>query len=87
MSEQLDRVQVPFTGEHFAAFCLKMVGQPYWYGTCLYKCTNSLLTRKSEQYASHYGSSRTKQYKADIAAKRGRLFCLRTHAPSSTLRA
>ena len=25
---------VPFTNAHFAAFCLEMVGQPYWYGTC-----------------------------------------------------
>ena len=47
MSEQVNRALIPFTGEHFAAFCLKMVGQPYWYGVCLYKCTNSLLTRKS----------------------------------------
>ena len=35
-----DRVQTPMTNEHFAAFCRSMVGQPYWYGTCLYKCGN-----------------------------------------------
>lgn len=52
------RITTPFTNEHFAAFCLSMVGQPYWYGTCLYKCTESLRSSKSNQYPSHYGSSR-----------------------------
>lgn len=65
-----ERIQIPFTNEHFAAFCLKMVGQPYWMGTCLYKCTRSLLNRKSEQYASSYGSSRTARYTQDIALKK-----------------
>lgn len=32
MSERKD---TPFTNEHFIAFCEKMVGQPYWYGTCV----------------------------------------------------
>jgi hypothetical protein len=41
-----DRKNTPFTNEHFAAFCEKMLGQPYWWGTCLYKCTEGLLTRK-----------------------------------------
>lgn len=63
-----ERIASPFTNEHFAAFCLSMVGQPYWYGTCLYKCTESLRSRKAEQYPSHYGSSRTSRYKQDIAA-------------------
>ena len=61
------RMQTPFTNEHFAAFCEQMVGQPYWFGTCGYKATTSLLKRKTEQYPSHYGSSRTSQYKQDIA--------------------
>ena len=29
-----DRVHTPMTNEH-AAFCQSMVGQPYWYGTCV----------------------------------------------------
>ena len=62
-----DRKMTPFTNEHFAAFCEQMVGQPYWFGTCGYKATTSLLKRKTEQYPSHYGSSRTSQYKQDIA--------------------
>ena len=63
------RIQTPFTNEHFADFCLKMVGQPYWYGTCGYKATTSLLNRKTNQYPSHYGSSRTSRYKKDIQNK------------------
>ena len=65
-----DRINTPFTNEHFAAFCLAMVGQPYWYGTCLYKCTESLQSRKAKQYPSHYGSSRTSRYRDDIAKKK-----------------
>lgn len=65
-----DRTQIPFTNEHFAAFCLRMVGQPYWYGTCLYRCTESLRVRKADQYPSAYSSSRTARYKQDIAAKK-----------------
>lgn len=64
-----NRVNTPFTNEHFAAYCLAMVGQPYWFGTCGYKATSNLLSRKSNQYPSHYGSSRSNQYKADINAK------------------
>lgn len=66
----MSRAMIPMTNEHFAAFCLQMVGQPYWYGTCLYKCSDSLRTRKAEQYPSHYKDSRTEQYKADIRDKK-----------------
>lgn len=62
-----ERVNTPFTAEHFVAYCLRMVGHPYWYGTCGYKATSSLLSRKAKQYPSHYGSSRTNRYKQDIA--------------------
>lgn len=67
MSERKD---IPFTNEHFVAFCEKMVGQPYWYGTCVYKCTQSVLNSKASQYPSHYGSGRTSRYKDDIARKK-----------------
>lgn len=60
----------PFTGAHFAAFCLSMVGQPYWYGTCLYKCSESLRARKARQYPSHYSSSRTARYQRDAAREK-----------------
>ncbi len=69
MSE-INRALVPFTNEHFAAFCEKMIGQPYWFGCCLYKATGSLLTRKTNQYPSSYASSRTARYKQDIANRK-----------------
>lgn len=65
-----NRIDTPFTNEHFAAYCLAMVGQPYWYGCCGYKATSDLLARKAKQYPSHYTSNRTARYKQDIAAKK-----------------
>lgn len=65
-----DRVNTPFTNEHFAAFCLSMVGQPYWYGCTINRCSESLRARKTNQYPAHYGSSRTNRYKDDIARKK-----------------
>lgn len=44
-----------------------MVGQPYWYGTCAYQCTQSLLSRKAQQYPTHYENNRMARYKDDIA--------------------
>ena len=64
-----ERINTPFTNEHFADWCQKMVGQPYWYGTCVYKATSSLLSRKTNQYPSHYTSDRTSRYKQDVANK------------------
>ena len=58
-----------FTNVQLADFC-KMVyekGTPYWYGTCWYECTNSLLDRKKTQYPSHYTESRMPKYKQAIA--------------------
>ena len=65
-----ERIDTPFTNEHFASFCLSMLGQPYWYGTVVYKCTENLRSRKARQYPSHYGSSRTSRYRDDIAKKK-----------------
>ena len=47
-----DRIDTPLTNEHFAAFCLSMLGLPYWYGTALHKCSDSLLASKARQYQS-----------------------------------
>ena len=44
-----ERINTPFTNEHFVAFCEKMVGQPYWYGSVVYKCTENLRARKAKQ--------------------------------------
>ena len=65
-----ERINTPFTNEHFVAFCEKMVGQPYWYGSVVYKCSENLRARKSKQYPAHYGSSRTARYRDDIAKKK-----------------
>lgn len=70
MSTQTNRENTTFTNEHFAAFCVKMLGQPYWYGTCVYKCTEGLRSRKAQQYPSSYADSRTARYKQDSAAHR-----------------
>jgi len=70
MSEQMNRAAVPFTNEHFMAFCEKMLRQPYWYGCCLYKATNSLLSKKTSQYPSSYIVSRMVRYRQDITAKK-----------------
>ena len=43
-------------------------GWVYWYGTCCYKCTESLLRRKTEQYPSQYSDKRQATYKKHIAA-------------------
>jgi len=65
-----ERINIPFTNEHFVAFCEKMLGQPYWYGSVVYKCTENLRARKAKQYPAHYGSSRTARYRDDIAKKK-----------------
>ncbi len=44
------------------------LGQAYWYGTCCYACTASLLASKARQYPSAYTESRMSRYRADIAA-------------------
>lgn len=69
MSEQA-RADIPLTNEHFTAFCEKMLGQPYWYGCCLYKAADGLLSRKTNQYPSSYASSRMARYKQDISDRK-----------------
>lgn len=49
------------------AWAQTMLGQPYWYGTCCYKATSSLLASKTKQYPDHYKAARTARYNADIA--------------------
>ncbi len=58
-----------FKASELVAFCLSMVGMPYWYGTCVYNCTSSLHKRKSKQYPTHYKSGRTARYNSDISKK------------------
>lgn len=58
-----------FTSQHFVEFCEKFVNHPYWYGTCVYNCTQDRYNSKSKQYPSHYTSSRAAKYKQHIEAK------------------
>lgn len=58
------------TNKQLAAFALRCYqnGVRYWYGTCYYKCTASLLKSKTNQYPKHYTDARKKSYQADINA-------------------
>ena len=58
-----------FTAAHFVEFCKRFVGRPYWYGTCVYTCTESRYNSKKKQYPGHYTESRKKKYMQHIAAK------------------
>ena len=58
-----------YTNLHFVEFLKAFVGQPYWYGTCVYKCTTSTLNSKSKQYSSHYTDSRMSKYQQHISKK------------------
>lgn len=57
-----------FKASELVTFCKSMIGMPYWYGTCVYPCTESRLTSKAKQYPSHYTSSRMPTYRKHIAA-------------------
>ena len=39
----------------------------YWYGTCGYKCSQSLYNSKAKQYPAHYTASRKSGYMKDIS--------------------
>lgn len=58
------------TNHDLVAFVKGMVGQPYWYGTCVYRCTEVLRKRKANQYPSHYKSDRTGTYRKHINDKK-----------------
>ncbi len=58
------------TNHDLVAFVKGMVGQPYWYGTCVYRCTEELRQRKADQYSSHYKSNRTPTYQKHISEKK-----------------
>ena len=58
-----------YKASELVKFAKSMIGQPYWYGTCVYPCTHSLLDRKEAQYPKHYTASRMSRYEKDIKAK------------------
>lgn len=55
------------TNVDLVAWTKKMLGQPYWFGTCCYPATASLLASKAKQYPDSYKQARMARYKADIA--------------------
>lgn len=57
------------TNVDFVKFLKGMVGQPYWYGTCVYKCTSALLNKKAGQYPTHYTDARMPTYKKHVTNK------------------
>lgn len=65
-----------FKSSQLVAFVKSMVGMAYWYGTCVYMCSESVLKSKTNQYPSHYGSNRTATYKKHIAARKVCMDCI-----------
>lgn len=60
-------VMLDKTNLGLVAHARSWIGNPYWYGTCCYKCTESLLASKTNQYPAHYTTSRVPRYRDDIA--------------------
>ena len=65
-----------FKSSQLVAFVKSMVGMAYWYGTCVYMCSESVLKSKTNQYPSHYRSNRTATYKEHIAARKVCMDCI-----------
>lgn len=66
IGEEENNMSEKFTSPHFVEFVKGFVGQPYWYGTCVYQCNTALLQRKTQQYPDHYTADRMNKYKANI---------------------
>ena len=54
-----------YKASDFVEACKRLVGMPYWYGTCIYPCSRSLLASKKVQYPTHYRESRMRKYESD----------------------
>lgn len=65
-----------YTGNQLADFCKRQIGQVYWYGTCVYPCTEKLLTSKTKQYPTHYTDSRMPTYRKHIAQGKVGMDCV-----------
>lgn len=65
-----------FKASELVAFVLAMLGMPYWYGTCVYRCTESTLKSKTKQYPEHYASGRMPRYRSDIAKRKICMDCV-----------
>lgn len=65
-----------FKVEELIRFANRILGQPYWYGTCGYECSDTLLKNKAIQYPTHYTASRKNKYLKDIADKKVCMDCI-----------
>lgn len=65
-----------FTAAQLVAFVISMIGMPYWYGCCVYQCTQSRLDSKAKQYPEHYASGRMPKYKQAIAKRQVCMDCI-----------
>lgn len=65
-----------FTNLQLVDFVLSMLGQPYWYGTCVYPCTESRLKSKAKQYPSHYAAGRMPKYRDAIKKRQVCMDCV-----------
>lgn len=65
-----------FKASELVAFVLSMMGMPYWYGTCVYRCTESTLKSKTKQYPDHYASGRMPRYRSDITKRLVSMDCV-----------
>ena len=68
--ETVEPAKFKATGAGLAGFAETVYadGWVYWYGTCGYKCTETLYETKKRQYPQHYGKDRTERYMQDIRA-------------------
>lgn len=65
-----------FTAAQLVAFVISMIGMPYWYGCCVYQCTQSRLESKARQYPEHYKSVRMPKYMQAIAKRQVCMDCI-----------
>jgi hypothetical protein len=63
------------TSAGLVEFAKKYVGNPYWFGTFVQQCNQTLLNSRAKLYPGHYGSSRMPRYRDDIAKNKSCADC------------
>ena len=58
------------------SFCNAMIGQAYWYGTCVYKCTKELAKKKAKQFPKYYTEYTTEELLDAINKKKVCMDCV-----------
>lgn len=57
-------------------FCKSMIGQAYWYGTCVYKCTKALAKKKAKRFPEYYAEYTTEELLDAINKKKVCMDCV-----------